>query len=244
MILVIRKKLLLYCAGLFLFLCGMAVALGQGSGDSVAAVGSAGQCPAVVVIDAGHGGEDGGAVSADGTVESTLNLQISRRLNDLLRLLGQNTEMTRRENISIHSGDADTLHERKVSDLKNRVALVNGLENSVLLSIHQNKLPSSPSVHGAQAFYNHVDGSADIAKSIQAALNRSINSNNAKSEKRIPSTIYLMKNITAPAVLVECGFLSNPAETDKLETGEYQIRLAVAIAAGYLNCNSAGEDVP
>ena len=244
MILVIRKKHLLLSAGFFLFLCGLGVALQQGSAASVEILGTIVKRSPVVVIDAGHGGEDGGAVSSDGTIESKLNLQIALRLNDLLRLMGQETEMTRREDVSIHSEGADTLHERKVSDLKNRVALVNGLESAVLISIHQNKLPSFPSVHGAQAFYNHVDGSAVIAKSIQASLNHSININNAKSEKKIASTIYLMKNITAPAVLVECGFLSNPAETDKLEDAHYQLQLAAAIAAGYLNRGSSGEEVP
>ena len=244
MILVIRKKQLLLSAGLLLFLFGLGFTLHAGTEASLETLGPLASGSPVVVIDAGHGGADGGAVSADGTIESSLNLQISLRLNDLLRLLGQQTEMTRREDISIHSEDADTLHEKKVSDLKNRVALVNGLDRAVLISIHQNKLPSSPKVHGAQAFYNHVDGSAAIAKSIQTSLNQSINRSNPKSEKKISPKIYLMKNVTAPAVLVECGFLSNPAETDQLKDGQYQLRLAAAIAAGYLNCDSSGKEVP
>jgi len=244
MILVIQKKQLLLSVGLLLLLCGLGVIQRQGSVASVETLGTVVKASPVVVIDAGHGGEDGGAVSADGTIESGLNLQIALRLNDLLRLLGQQTQMTRKEDISIHSEEADTLHERKVSDLKNRVALVNGLDSAVLISIHQNKLPSYPAVHGAQAFYNHVDGSAVIAKSIQSSLNHSININNAKSEKKISSKIYLMKNIAVPAVLVECGFLSNPAETDKLEDGHYQLQLAAAIAAGYLNSGTTGEEVP
>lgn len=243
MFVVIRKKHLGLAAGFILFLCGMATILWQGRGGAVPSFAAAGSSPAVVVIDAGHGGEDGGAVASDGTVESTLNLEISLRLNDLLRLLGQETEMTRREDVSIHSDGADTLHEKKVSDLQNRVALVNGITNDVLISIHQNKLPSVPSVHGAQVFYNQVEGSADLAKSIQASLNDSVNDGNSKAEKQVASTIYLMKNVTAPAVLVECGFLSNSEETVKLQDGAYQLQLAEAIAAGYLSCISAGEEV-
>lgn len=188
--------------------------------------------PPTVIIDPGHGGEDGGAVASDGTIESTLNLEISLRLNDLLRFLGYQTQMTRRENISIHSDGTKTLHERKVSDLNNRVAMVNAEQNAILLSIHQNKLPSVPSVHGAQAFYNHVEQAGGLAKTIQTTLNETINAGHQKSEKKIASTIYLMKNVTAPAVLVECGFLSNAEETAQLHEREHQLRLATAIAAG------------
>lgn len=235
MVILIRKKYL--CAfGLFVvFFCGMAAVLWSGREAALSVSAAAGfpDSP-VYVIDAGHGGEDGGAVAADGTVESNLNLEIALRLNDLLRFCGQNTRMIRREDVSIYSDGASTLREKKVSDLKNRVAAVNALDNAVLVSLHQNKLPDYPSVHGAQVFYNTVDSAQELANQVQAALNTAINAGNEKSSKQIAGTIYLMKNVTAPAVLIECGFLSNPAETAQLRQPEYQKKMAFTIAAGLL----------
>ena len=188
----------------------------------------------IVVIDAGHGGEDGGAVSPDGVVESGINLAVAQRLDAVLTLLGENTVMTRTEDISIHSEEAQTLRQKKRSDLQNRVELVNSTPNAVLLSIHQNSLPKSKRTHGAQAFYGGFEGSDTLALSIQSALNLSIN-DVPKEAKRISEDVYLMKNVNAPAVLVECGFLSNRDETEKLQQSTYQTTLAVVIAAGFLN---------
>jgi N-acetylmuramoyl-L-alanine amidase len=115
----------------------------------------------VVVIDPGHGGEDGGAVSSAGAEESRINLEIALRLNQLLRFCGTRTLMTRVDDSSIGDPELAPVRERKVSDLKNRVKIVNDTENAVLLSIHQNSLPSSPVTHGAQAFWNHHPG-ADV----------------------------------------------------------------------------------
>jgi len=184
------------------------------------------------IIDAGHGGEDGGAVSQSGVVEKDINLAIAQDLSDLLTFLGEQTVMTRTEDISIHDETAKTLHEKKVSDLKNRVKLVNSTENGVLVSIHQNSMPSAKSVCGAQVFYR--EGSEETAKRVQAALNEVINEN-AKTEKRISSDVYLMKHVERPAILVECGFLSNANETKKLIDSDYQRLLAAVIAAGLLN---------
>ncbi len=185
-----------------------------------------------VVLDPGHGGEDGGAVAVDGTAESGINLAIALRLRELFRFCGEEPLMTRETDISIHAGDAETLRQKKVSDLKNRVALINANPQAVLISIHQNSLPEAPSVHGAQVFFNTVSGADTCAASIQAALNQNINDRD-KAAKQIPSTIYLMQNAEIPAVLVECGFLSNAAETALLQTGQHQMKLALAILSGY-----------
>lgn len=187
-----------------------------------------------IVIDAGHGGEDGGAVSPDGVIESGINLAVAQDLNALLTLLGEDTVMTRTEDISIYSEGARTLRQKKRSDLENRVALVNGTPNAMLLSIHQNSLPQSPKTHGAQVFFGGADGSELLAQSIQAALNTAVN-DGEKEAKRISDDVFLMKHVTAPAVLVECGFLSNREETAKLQQPDYQMKLAVTIAAGFLN---------
>ena len=235
MFLVIRIRQLM-CGGL---LCTIAVLCGllvlRGHGRAFLPVFSGGEdTPVVLVLDAGHGGEDGGAVSTTNpsVSESGLNLAVSLRIEDLMALLGQETVMTRREDVSVHSEDAATLRQKKVSDIHNRTALVNDTPNAVLLSIHQNSLPSSPVTHGAQVFWNGGEGAQEWAQSVQDALNAAINPGNEKRTKRIPDSIYLMNHITAPGILVECGFLSNREETARLQQPDYQLRLATAITAG------------
>ena len=197
--------------------------------------------PVTVVVDPGHGGEDGGAVAADGTVESGINLAIAQDLDALLRFLGCETRMTRTEDAAIYSDGARTLREKKASDLKNRAALVNETPNAVLLSIHQNSLPASRRVHGAQAFHARTEGSEALAESVQVALNAAVNLGNEKSRKVIDKSVYLMKNISCPAVLVECGFLSNAEEAARLCETDYQRKLAVTVAAGFLAGLAGGQ---
>ena len=229
----VKKKDLLLCSALILSL-GV-YALFSLLPVSVATLAPAGAGEErTIVIDAGHGGEDGGAVSADGVIESGINLAVAQDLNALLTLLGEDTVMTRAEDISVYSEGAQTLRQKKRSDLENRVALVNGTPNAVLLSIHQNSLPKSTRTHGAQVFFGGVAGSDALAQSVQTALNSAINDGD-KEAKRISDDVFLMKNVTAPAVLVECGFLSNREETAKLQQPDYQMKLAVVIAAGFLN---------
>lgn len=232
MIILLRKKFLAFAA---VCLCAALAALYVlAHGEQT--VFSSKELPVspVVVIDAGHGGEDGGAVAADGTAESGINLAIAQDLNEMLRFLGCETRMTRTEDAAIYSAGAQTLREKKASDLKNRVALVNGTRDSVLLSIHQNSLPSSRRVHGAQAFYARTEGSVPLAQAIQASLNTAVNPGNEKTEKAIDPGVYLMKHVNCPAVLVECGFLSNAEETSRLLQADYQRMLAVTITAGFL----------
>ena len=142
---------------------------------------------------------------------------------------------TRTGEEAIYSPEAQTLREKKVSDLKNRVALINALPHAVLLSIHQNSMPQHPAVHGAQVFSNPQEPAAGLAQSIQQALNLTVNTRNEKTAKAIGDSVYLMKHITCPGVLVECGFLSNSHEAQLLRQPEQQKRLAAAIVAGYLN---------
>lgn len=236
MIVLVRRSHIGFSLLLLLTAACMSLILRQGSGRSTAALAPAQpQQPVgrIVVVDAGHGGEDGGAVAGDGTVESGLNLEIAARLNTLLRLMGQNTVMTRTEDVSIYSDGAQTLHQKKVSDLENRAALVNGLTDAVLISIHQNSLPSSPKTRGAQVFYNGVGYAPELAAAAQERLNQAVNGEKGKTAKRISDSIYLTKHAQAPAVIVECGFLSNDGDTARLKEPEYQLHLAAAIAAGY-----------
>jgi len=238
-VILVRKRNLVL-SGLFCcFFVGLAAVLWRGS--AVPAFSARDEVPVTVVIDPGHGGEDGGAVSPGGVAESQINLEVSLRVSDLLRFAGQRTRLTRSEDITICDEGLDTMRQRKISDLKNRVQLTEETENAVLLSIHQNSLPSSPVTFGAQVFWNRQEGAEALAQSIQTALNGSVNTGNEKHPRQIPDSIYLMKNITAPGVLVECGFLSNAPETARLQDPAHQLRLAAAIAAGYLNAGAAEE---
>lgn len=241
MILLIRKRLFL---GLGLFCCFfvcLAAVLWLGHPSRVPAFAALEDPPITVVIDPGHGGEDGGAVSPGGVEEGPLNLAVALRVQDLLRFAGQPTVMTRTEDVSLDEG-GDTIRARKASDIRRRVSMVNETPNAVLLSIHQNSLPSSVVTHGAQVFWNTEEGAEALARVMQDSLNGLINAGNEKHPKAIPGTIYLMKHVSAPAVLVECGFLSNPEETIMLQDPSYQTKLAASIAAGYLR-RLAGEEV-
>lgn len=237
MVILLRKRDLILSGLLCCFVLGLGAILWRGS--AVPAFHVRDEAPVIVVIDPGHGGEDGGAVSSGGVAESQINLSVSLRLSDLLRFAGQRTRLTRDGDVTICDEGLDTMRQRKTSDLKNRVKLVEETENAVLLSIHQNSLPSSPVTHGAQVFWNQREGAEALADSVQEALNAAVNAGNAKHSRPIPDSIYLMKHITAPGVLVECGFLSNEAETARLQEPAYQLRLAAAVAAGYLNAGAA-----
>ncbi len=202
--------------------------------ESVTVVSTAFETPTVppitVVVDPGHGGEDGGAVSCSGVTESGLNLQIGTRLKDLLLFLGIQTRMTRETDISLHSPGAETISEKKVSDLKNRVQLVQNTEHAILVSIHQNYF-TEEKYSGAQVFYAPTPGSIELARTVQDTLRNSLDPLNHREAKE-SLTVYLMKKITCPGILVECGFLSNVREEQNLRSSAYQKQLACAIAGG------------
>jgi len=180
-----------------------------------------------IIIDPGHGGEDGGAVSISNLPESGYNLSIALRLEDLLQILGYDTKMTRTEDISVYT-KGETLAQKKISDLKERVRIVNETNGAVLLSIHQNHFPD-PKFHGAQVFFAESEGSEALARQIQGLLSTSINPGSKRQIKK-SSGIYLMEHIRSPGVLIECGFLSNPEEECNLRDPEYQKRLSMVIA--------------
>ena len=182
-----------------------------------------------VIVDPGHGGEDGGAVSPGGVLESRLNLEIGLRTRDLLRFLGLSVGMTRETDVSIHSPEAKTVSEKKVSDLKNRVRLVNEAGNAILVSIHQNVF-SEPKYRGAQLFYARSAGSRELAERLQSLFDTELDPSNHRLAKE-SEEIYLLSRIRCPGVLVECGFLSNPEEERLLQTEAYQKKLAAAICA-------------
>jgi N-acetylmuramoyl-L-alanine amidase len=191
-----------------------------------------------VVIDAGHGGEDGGAVSVTGVKESALNLDIAEKLDLILAFYGVRTVMTRTSEDLDYSENSDTIRKKKTEDQKRRLALIQATENALLISIHQNNYPSG-GPFGAQAFFAPTNGSEALAGVLQQLLVNALNPKNKRTAVRIPSNILLMNNVSCPAVLVECGFLSNPSEEKLLRTEEYRMKLAAVIAAGYLTAKDS-----
>ena len=185
-----------------------------------------------IVIDAGHGGEDGGAVSCTGVMEKQINLEIALKLNDLLHILGHRTRMIRADDRSVYTS-GDTIARRKVSDLKGRVRIVEETEDAVLVSIHQNLFPDAR-YNGAQVFYSPAGESQALAESLQTSFRQTINPGSNREIKRAKD-VYLMEHTTCTAILVECGFLSNPEEETLLRTREYQQRLCTVIAAAVAN---------
>lgn len=228
----VKKWTALYILCFVVLFAGFAAILWQGSAVQASRALEPGAGGTVLIIDPGHGGEDGGAVAADGTCESQINLAVSLRLEAIARLVGMETAMTRREDVSTTDMAGGTVRERKISDLKNRTAFCNAVPGGVLVSVHQNSLPGAPGVHGAQMFYGGVQGSEALALTVQNALNAVINRERPKVAKTSGDAVYLLKNAACPAVLVECGFLSNSGETEKLKTADYQTRLALTVLAG------------
>ena len=220
----IRFFVLLYC-GVFIG----AVSLCQLASSSVTVLKESEpvQNRTVIIIDAGHGGIDGGATSCTGIPESHINLQISLRLNDLVRLLGFETKMIRKTDTSVYT-EGNTIAAQKVSDLKQRVKMVNETKNAVLVSVHQNTFLDSR-YSGAQVFYANDDTSRELAKVMQADLISNLNPG-SKRQCKSSDGIYLMQNIRRPGVLIECGFLSNPEEEANLQTAEYQKQIASVVA--------------
>lgn len=192
----------------------------------------------VIVIDAGHGGIDGGAVAQDGTLEKDLNLSIAQKTERLFWLFGYKTVMTRSDDRLISDKNATTIRQKKSSDLHNRSKLLSSYENAVLLSIHQNKF-SQAKYSGTQVFYsgNHPSGQL-LAGCMQRSIVSALQPQNTREIKRSGSEIYLLHTAQHPAVMVECGFLSNKEELSKLKDSDYQSKIAFCILYGIIDFNS------
>lgn len=187
-----------------------------------------------LILDAGHGGEDGGASTAAGERESDINLAIVLKTRALMAFLGVEPRLTRHTDISIHSDGAETIRQKKVSDLKNRVALVENTPNAILISVHQNHF-TDPRYSGAQVFFQSDDMSCQWGENTQEVLRQLLDPGNDRRAKPIPGGIYLFDHISCPAILVECGFLSNGEEAALLCTDSYQRKVAVGLAGAYFN---------
>ena len=190
----------------------------------------------LIIIDAGHGGEDGGAVASDGTFEKDLNLHISLKLNDVMSVLGYKTVLIRKMDTDLHTS-GNSIRERKVSDIRNRFDIMKKSGNSLYISIHQNKFSDS-SVNGAQTFYSpNNDESKILAGFIQESVASQLQQGNDRVIKKSGTDIFLLYNATKPAVMVECGFISNASDLNNLKNANYQNEMALSIAMGILNYN-------
>lgn len=190
------------------------------------------------VIDAGHGGEDGGAVADDGTLEKELNLEMSKALHLIFELNGSNVRMTRETDTLLydHYDDLDSYKgKKKVYDLKNRVRITEEYENPVFISIHMNKFPD-PKYGGMQIYYSKNDEKSHIlADNVQKNYETYIKNANKRAIKSADSSIYVLNNLSCPAILVECGFLSNAKDVASLKTEEYRRALCLVIATSALS---------
>ena len=191
----------------------------------------------VIVIDAGHGGEDGGA-SGFGLTEKDLNLAIAKKLQAVLQSLGMKAVMTRDTDVLLY----DAPKNKKMQDLRSRVRMAEEAGDAVFISIHQNKFPVEKYT-GCQVYYSSGDARSRIfAGMIQSTVKLHLQPENTRSIKEAGSNIYVLDKLKIPAVLIECGFLSNRAEAEKLKSNEYQMQLVSAVAAalvGYLSIDTS-----
>lgn len=192
----------------------------------------------IIVLDAGHGGEDGGCVAYDETLEKDLNLKITRIIALYFDIFGYDYITIRDTDISVGDNSLPTIRQRKVSDIKNRYDIINSYENSILLSIHQNMF-SVEKYNGTQVFYSLNDSeSAILADSIQTSVKNNLQPENNRAIKSASDSIYLLYKAQRPSVMVECGFLSNMEELERLKTQDYQSQISYFIFIGlnnYLN---------
>ena len=187
----------------------------------------------VIVIDAGHGGEDSGAIGVNGAYEKDLNLQIAMMLGEELASRGYTVVYTRTEDRMLYLPEENIKGMRKISDLKNRCKVTENYENCILVSIHMNSYGSSK-YSGLQVYYTDSDPeSLQLATKIQNAVREELQPNNKRQVKN-GSSLYLLENASATSVLVECGFLTNDAECEKLSQKEYQKQLSFSIICGII----------
>ncbi len=188
----------------------------------------------VFIIDPGHGGMDGGASGENGSLEKELNLIIGKNIAEILKVMGCSVVMTRDEDVML--GDGEKGHA-KMADLKYRLQLASGYDNGILVSIHMNKFPKE-NTRGMTLYYSpNNQKSIDIAEKIRSNNVKYLQQDNEREMKKADSAIYLLNRINIPAVLVECGFLSNIEESGLLMSEGYQKKLSLVIACSLAEFN-------
>lgn len=186
----------------------------------------------VIVLDAGHGGMDGGCTSVDGVDEKNINLSILLSVRDMCQAFGYNVVVTRDTDISIFDSGVTGVRNQKLSDMNNRVKIFNKYENAVAISIHQNQF-TQPQYSGAQMFYSSSNPlNEKLAGVMQGQFVSLLQPENKRETKPTGKDLMLIANTKCPSLMVECGFLSNPQEAALLETKEYQSKVAFTIFTG------------
>ena len=186
----------------------------------------------IIILDAGHGGEDPGAIGCDGVYEKDLNLSICELIRGELIARGYTVVMTREEDRLLYTEAENIKGLRKISDLKNRVKIFNSYESAISISIHMNTFSASQ-YRGTQIYYSNIDEADRLAAAIRDSVRVELQPDNKRPLKHSEG-IYLLENSKIPTVLVECGFLSNPEECEKLSKKEYQKRLSFSIVCGII----------
>ncbi len=185
-----------------------------------------------IILDAGHGGIDSGCVSVNGAEEKDINLSIMLRLRDMLEAGGFEVIVTRDTDRSIHDSGVQGLGQQKLSDMQNRLEIINSYDNAIFVSVHQNQFTDSR-YSGAQMFYPADDArSEQLAAILQRQFVSLLQPDNNRETKPVTDEIYLLDNANCPSVMAECGFLSNPEESALLESEEYQAKVAFTIFSG------------
>lgn len=197
----------------------------------------------IIVLDAGHGGLDSGAVGKSGLLEKDVNLSIVLKLRDMFELSGFEVVLTRDKDISIYDAGVEGIRNQKLSDMDNRLEIIQSYPESIFLCIHQNNY-TDPQYFGAQMFYN--DNNPDNRTLAQIMQNRfaELQAGNDREIKLSGDELFLLKSNTNPSLMIECGFLSNPDEEQKLASDEYRQQVAFTIWSGVLEFIEATEELP
>ncbi len=185
----------------------------------------------IIVLDAGHGGIDGGCSSADGVPEKGINLNIVMCLKDMFEVNGYDVELTRNDDRSIHDDGIEGIANQKSSDMDNRLEIFNKHQNSICISIHQNQF-TDPKYNGAQMFYSDTNSESKyLAQKMQEKIVQYLQPENNRETKLCGKELFLCYFSENPTVMAECGFLSNPQEAEKLKDEDYQKQMAFSIFA-------------
>ena len=232
----IKRKLIAF--GLLLIFCTITAIIIERNNAEIKVIETSGEGRGpLLIIDAGHGGADGGTSSKNGMLESEVNLAIAQKLDCIMAFMAYDCVMTRTSN-ALDYPEGLTIAQKKAWDQSNRISLINSFPNAVLLSIHQNAYPDSRPC-GVQVFYSKTDGSKEFAELLQSGLISAFYPESRRLAAPISDKILIMKRAQCPAVLVECGFLSNDSDANKLSSDEYRAKISMVLAASYIQYISA-----
>lgn len=200
--------------------------------DKAVTVATIPQNQKMIILDAGHGGIDGGCSTPEGKTEKVINLNIVLTLKDMCTFFGYPVEATRERDISIYDKGVTGIRNQKNSDMDNRLEIFNKYPDAVCISIHQNTF-SDPKYNGAQMFYSeNIPESEQLASIMQNLFVKNLQPENQRETKLCGKELFLCYYSTNPTVMIECGFLSNPDDAAKLTTESFQQQVAFTVFTG------------